>query len=83
MDLSSNEIDGWSGSTDGGAFFATLDGRDADGISPDGMVPPGEDLIEKDLRRVFDLESEGTLLEGSEMDDLQVCRRHADPSMLM
>ena len=66
------EIDGTGGTTDGGTFFATLDGRDEEGISPDGMVPPGEDLIESDLRRLFDLESEDGLSDGSDMDELKV-----------
>ena len=46
------------------------DGRDEDGISPEGMLPLGEDLIEDDLRQLFSLEGEDTLLEGTEMDDL-------------
>ena len=65
--------DGSSGSTDGGTFFTTLDGRDAEGISSDGMIPPGEDLIENDLRRLFDLDSDAdSMLDGSEMDDLSL-----------
>ena len=70
---SEGNLDGWGGSADGGTWFGTtLDGRDGEGISPDGMVPPGEDLIEDDLRQLFDLESEDGLTQGSEMDDLAV-----------
>ena len=63
--------DGAAMSTDGGTFFATLDGRAEDRISPDGVLPPGEDLIEDDLRRLFNIDDDGSsMLEGSEMDDL-------------
>ena len=72
-DPSSDEIDGWAGSIDGGTFFTTLDGRDEDGISPDGTLPPGDDLIERDLRRVFDLETDGeSLFEGTDMDEVKL-----------
>ena len=30
--------------------------RQVDAALPEGMLPPGEDLIESDLRRLFDLE---------------------------
>jgi hypothetical protein len=87
---SPDEIDGWAGSVDGGTFFASWDGRDSDGLSPEGAIPPGDDLVEADLRRLFSIESEESMLQGSEMDDLQVlracvhppfpCRPHADLS---
>lgn len=71
-DVSDELGDGSAYSADGGTFFTTLDGRDGEGISPDGAIPPGDDLVERDLRRVFDLDQdgEGSMLEGSEMDDL-------------
>lgn len=63
--------DGAASSTDGGTFFTTLDGRDEEGISADGMIPPGDDLVETDLRRLFDMDAEmDSMLEGTEMDDL-------------
>jgi hypothetical protein len=65
-------LDGDMGSTDGGTFFSTIDGRDEDGISPEGMVPPGEDLIEHDLKRIFDLESDGTTLQSEDMDEVRL-----------
>ena len=50
-----------------------MDGRDEDGISPDGTLPPGDDLIERDLRRVFDLETDGeSLFEGTDMDEVKL-----------
>ena len=48
------------------------DGRDEDGISPEGALPPGDDLIEDDLRQLFSLEAEDGMLDGTEMDDLQL-----------
>jgi len=73
-DKSAGELDGQGAySVDGGTFFATWDGRSEDGVSPDGALPPGEDLIEDDLRRLFDVSSEEEgLLDGSEMDDLKL-----------
>lgn len=65
--------DGMGSSTEGGTWFTTLDGRDEEGISPDGAIPPGEDLIEDDLRRLFDASSESDMLDATEMDDLKVC----------
>lgn len=64
--------DGAGSSVDGGTFFATMDGRDEDGISPDGAIPPGDDLIEDDLRRLFDASSESSMLDATEMDDLKL-----------
>jgi len=73
-DKAAEEIDGHGAySVDGGTFFATWDGRTANGVSPDGVLPPGDDLIEDDLRRLFDVNSEEDgLLDGSEMDDLKL-----------
>lgn len=60
----------------GNTFWATLDGRDKDGISSDGMVPPGDDLIEEDLKRVFSIDPDEEGLAGdsgfSDMDEMQV-----------
>ena len=60
----------------GNTFWATLDGRDKDGISSDGMVPPGDDLIEDDLKRVFSIDPDEEGLAGdsgfSDMDEMQV-----------
>ena len=60
----------------GNTFWATLDGRDEDGISPDGMVPPGDDLIETDLKRVFSIDPDEEGMAGdsgfSDMDEVQV-----------
>merc|ERR1712183_636075 len=53
---------GGEGSVDGGTIISTLDGRDEEGISLDCTVPPGEDLVERDLRRVFDLDADGDSL---------------------
>jgi len=50
--------DGSGYSTDGGTFFTTLDGRAEEGQSPDSVIPPGDDLIEKELRRYFELEED-------------------------
>ena len=59
----------------GNTFWATLDGRDEEGISSDGMVPPGDDLIEEDLKRVFSIDPEEEGLAGdsgfSDMDEVQ------------
>ena len=60
----------------GNTFWATLDGRDKDGISPDGMVPPGDDLIETDLKRVFSIDPDEDGVAGdsgfSDLDEVQV-----------
>lgn len=57
--------DGAAMNADGGTFFTkvasdltTLDGRAEDGASPEFVIPPGEDLIEEELRRLFDLEED-------------------------
>ena len=72
---SGDSLDGWGGSSDGGTFFTALDACE-DGISPQGAVPPGDDLIERDLRRLFDMESGGESLdEHSEFDELRVSWR--------
>lgn len=60
----------------GNTFWATLDGRDEDGISSDGMVPPGDDLIEEELKRVFSIDPDEEGLAGdsgfSDLDEVQV-----------
>ena len=50
-------LDGWAGSSDGGTFFSTWDGRDEEGVSAEGMFPPGEDLIEDELKQLFNVGS--------------------------
>jgi hypothetical protein len=71
--IGSTELgDGSASSADGGTFFVTLDGRDESGVSPEGVIPPGDDLIEDDLRRLFDASSETDMLDATEMDDLKV-----------
>ena len=44
------------GSSDAGAFWITLDGRGKEGVGPDGVFPPGDDLVEKDLKRLFSID---------------------------
>jgi hypothetical protein len=65
-----------SNNEQGNTFWATLDGRSEDGISPDGMVPPGDDLIEADLKRVFNIDPDEEGMAGdsgfSDMDEIQV-----------
>ena len=59
----------------GNTFWATLDGRDEDGLSADGMLPPGDDLIEDELKRLFsiDPDEEGVGDSGfSDMDEFQL-----------
>ena len=46
---------GRESSADDGQFWLSLDGRDEDGVSPDGVFPPGDDLVEKDLKRIFSI----------------------------
>lgn len=71
--IGSTELgDGSASSADGGTFFVTLDGRDESGVSPEGVIPPGDDLIEDDLRRLFDASSETDMLDATEMDDLKL-----------
>lgn len=66
----------------GNTFWATLDGRHADGISPDGVMPPGDDLIEDDLKRVFSIDPDENGMGGdsafSDMDELQAAT-HSPP----
>ena len=51
-------LDGWGGSADGGTFFSSWDGRDEEGVSAAGTFPPGEDLIEDELRQLFNVGDE-------------------------
>lgn len=70
--------DGAAMNADGGTFFTkvasdltTLDGRAEDGASPEFVIPPGEDLIEEELRRLFDLEEdEGGLSKSGEAAEI-------------
>ena len=48
----------------GDTFFSTIDGRDEDGVSPEGVPPPGDDLIEKDLRWLFSVDPSSSLRAG-------------------
>jgi hypothetical protein len=67
--------DGTGSSTDGGTFFATLDGRVEDGISPDSVIAPGEDIVEKDLARIFgleDLEAQAGEIPAADKEDVRV-----------
>jgi len=41
----------------GDTFFATWDGKTEDGLGPDGMIPPGNDLVERELKRIFNVDS--------------------------
>ena len=68
----SESLDAGGGTTDTGSFFTAWDGRTDDGISPEGAVPLGEDLIEDDLRKLFSLETDDAMTDGTEMDDLAV-----------
>ena len=68
----SESLDAGGGTTDTGSFFTAWDGRSEDGISPEGAVPLGEDLIEDDLRQLFSLEEDDNMTDGTEMDDLAV-----------
>ena len=64
---------GWDGKTDGGTFFSTWDGRDEDGIAADGSVPPGDDLIEDELKRLFNIDGElGDSNSLADMDDVRL-----------
>lgn len=60
--------------TFGDTFFSTLDGRDEDGISPQGTFPPGDDLVERDLRQLFnfDVDGEEDAVPETEMDDVKL-----------
>ena len=57
----------------GDTFFAAWDGKDEDGLGPDGAIPPGNDLVERELKRIFNVDSSpnGTFA-SDEMDELQL-----------
>merc|ERR1719446_627102 len=55
----------------GETFFTTLDGRGEDGVAPDGTFPPGEDLVEAELRRIFNVGSDETF-QSTDVDELKV-----------
>ena len=67
-------------SDDGECEPATLDGRDEDGVSPEGVFPPGDDLVERDLKRIFSIDDDEDGASGpsglSDLDEVQV-RRHS------
>ena len=67
---------GCEGSSDDGAFWLTLDGRGEEGVSPDGVFPPGDDLVEKDLKRLFSIDDDEVGATGesgmSDADEVQL-----------
>ena len=67
---------GREGSSDDGAFWLTLDGRGEEGVSPDGVFPPGDDLVEDDLKRLFSIDADEVGATGesgmSDADEVQL-----------
>ena len=67
--LMADDVDPGKDST----WFTSLNASDEDGrVMADGTLPPGEDLVEKELKRIFNVESaEGTYGSG-EIDELKL-----------
>ena len=40
-------------------WWTTFDGRNEDGTSPDGVFAPGDEPVERDLKRIFNVDSSG------------------------
>eukprot|EP00316_Scyphosphaera_apsteinii_P025783 CAMPEP_0119312128 /NCGR_PEP_ID=MMETSP1333-20130426/25124_1 /TAXON_ID=418940 /ORGANISM="Scyphosphaera apsteinii, Strain RCC1455" /LENGTH=134 /DNA_ID=CAMNT_0007316693 /DNA_START=60 /DNA_END=461 /DNA_ORIENTATION=- len=57
----------------GDTWFAVWDGRDDDGISPEGTFPPGDDLLEREMKRMFNIDSSpNSSIASDEVAELQL-----------
>merc|ERR1719310_2311755 len=61
---------GRDGSADESTYWTTLDGRGEDGVGPDGVFPPGDDLVERDLKRIFSIDEDEDGVGESGVSDL-------------
>ena len=43
------------------------------GVSSDGAFPPGEDIVEKELKRMFSLDEDEERVKEQDVDDMQAC----------
>jgi len=70
--MGSSELgDGSAGSTDGGTFFTTMEDAEDFAKELEEMGEFMDDVVEKDLRRLFNVDStDQSLTQSTEMDDL-------------
>jgi hypothetical protein len=56
----------------GNTYWTTW--AEEEGITSEGAFPPGEDVVEDDLKRMFSLDAtDGGSISATEIDDMQVC----------
>lgn len=52
--------------------FTSFDSKGEDGLAPDGTFPPGEDLVEREMRRLFNVDGDDEEFAADELDELKV-----------
>lgn len=52
--------------------FTSFDSKGEDGLAPDGTFPPGEDLVEREMRRLFNVDGDDEEFAADEIDELKV-----------
>mmetsp|Transcript_4864 Transcript_4864/g.14049 ORF Transcript_4864/g.14049 Transcript_4864/m.14049 type:complete len:132 (+) Transcript_4864:26-421(+) len=59
----------------GDTWFTSFDSKGEDGLAPDGTFPPGEDLVEREMRRLFNVDGDDEEFAADEIDELKLMMR--------